>query len=370
MPSGTKGSWKRALGAANTRSQWSSIVLPMPTAGPPTAATTGFFMFGSVSKSARAGEGPGLRPMFRKSATSLPAVKQSALPGRSTARTCGAASAAASAAPSCAYISAVMAFFLSRRSNRTRATRLAVSLLIKAIILELLAQRELGELARGRVGQLVHEDHVVRHPPLRDLALVETQQLVPGDVLPRLFDGDDDRALVPLRVAHPDHRRLGDRRMRDGDVLEIDRADPLAARLDHVLRAVGDLDITLRIDGADIAGGKPAVLERVAALAFEVAFDHPRTPHLQVAERLAVPWQLASILVDDAQIHAEDGAALLRLERLALRFLKIRLTGLEGARGAERAHLGHAPGVQHLHAEVVLERANHRRRARRAADHH
>src|SRR5262245_25982084 len=61
MPSGTNGSWKRAFGAAYTRSQCSSRVLPMPTAGPPTAATTGFFMRGSTSNSARAGEAPGLR---------------------------------------------------------------------------------------------------------------------------------------------------------------------------------------------------------------------------------------------------------------------------------------------------------------------
>ena len=35
---------------------------------------------------------------------------------------------------------------------------------------------------------------------------------------------------------------------------------------------------------------------------------------------------------------------------------------------AERAHLGHAPGVQHLHVVALLEGAHHRRRAGRAAD--
>src|SRR6185436_35039 len=277
----------------------------MPIAGPPTAATTGFFMFGSASNSARAGELPGSRGAFRKSATSLPAVKHSAVPESSTARTCLSASAAASAAPSCAYICTVIAFFLSRRSKRMRATPFAVSLLIKTVVLELLPQRELGELAGRGVRQLGHEDDVVGHPPLGDLAFVEAQQLVLRYVLPRLLHRHHDRALVPLRMAHADHRRLRDRRMRHRDVLEVDRADPLAAGLDHVLRAVGDLDIAVRVDGAHVPGREPAVFERIAALALEVALDHPGPAHLQVAEGLAIPRQLGAVLVDDAEVHAE-----------------------------------------------------------------
>ncbi len=34
---------------------------------------------------------------------------------------------------------------------------------------------------------------------------------------------------------------------------ELDRGDPLAARLDHVLGAVGDLHVAVRIDRGDIA---------------------------------------------------------------------------------------------------------------------
>src|SRR5574339_206986 len=262
MPSGTNGSWKRAFGAAYTRSQCSSMVLPMPTAGPPTAATTGFFMCGSTSNSARAGELPvpacaGMTALFRKSATSLPAVKQLAVPCSRTARTFGSASAAASAAPSCWYISAVIAFFLSMRSNRTRATLPVVSLLIKTEILELLPQGELGELAGRGMRKLVHENQVVGHPPLGDLALVELEHFLLRDLLAGLLHHHHDRALVPFRVAHADHRGLGDRRVRDRDVLQVDRADPLAAGLDHVLRAVGDLDVAVGVDGAHVAGGEP-----------------------------------------------------------------------------------------------------------------
>src|SRR6185436_13991013 len=287
MPSGTNGSWKRAFGAAYTRSQCRSMVVPIPTAGPPTAATTGFFMCGNTLKSAWAGDVPGLRRTFTKSWTSLPAVKHSAVPCRSTARTCGSSSAWASAFPSIGYISTVIAFFLSIRSKRTRATRSLVSLLIKTVILELLPQGELGELAGRGMRQLVHEHDVVRHPPLRDLAFVEAQELVLRDLLSRLLRRHHDRALVPLGVVHADHRRLGDRRVRDRDVLEVDRADPLAAGLDHVLGAIGDLDVAIGIDGADVASGKPAVVQGVAAFALEVALDHPRPAHFQVAEGLA-----------------------------------------------------------------------------------
>lgn len=41
----------------------------------------------------------------------------------------------------------------------------------EAVVLETLAQGQLGQLPRGRVGQLVHDHHIVRHPPLGDLAL-------------------------------------------------------------------------------------------------------------------------------------------------------------------------------------------------------
>src|SRR5688500_9926832 len=362
MPSGTNGSWKRALLAAYTRSQCSSMVQPMPTAGPPTAATTGLLRFGKTSNSFQVGESSPVGGRCRKSATSLPEVKHSAEPCSRMARTSGSASAAASASASCRYISAVIAFFLSRRSKRTRATRPAVSLLIKAEILELLAQRELGELAGGGVRQLLHEHHVVGHPPLGDLALVEPEQLVLRHLLTGALHRHHDRALVPFRVLHADHRGLGDRRVLDGDVLQVDGADPFAARLDHVLGAVGDLHVAVGVDGGDVAGREPALAQHLAALALEVAAGDPRAAHHQVAEALAVPGQLAAFLVDDLHVDAEDAAALLRLDG-ELRFLvELRLLGLERADGAERANLGHAPRVEQAHAVILLELAQHRRR--------
>src|SRR5947207_9169182 len=353
MPSGTNGSWKRALVAAYTRSQCRSMVLPIATAGPPTAATIGFARLGStLNSSTTGGSAPAGR--LRKSPTSLPAVKHSCEPWSRIARTCGSASAAASAAASMTYISAVIAFFFSGRASSTCATLLIVSARIKPVVLELLPQRELGELAGRGVRQLGDEHHVVRHPPLRDLAFVESKDLFLRHFLAGLLHRDDDRPLVPLRLLDADHRRLGDGRVRHRDALEVDRADPLAARLDHVLRAVGDLHDAVRVDGRHVAGRKPlrAVLvrlQRIAALALELAVDDPGPAHLQVAERLAIPGQLGPVLADDAHVHAVDGAPLLVLERVARILRRLRMLRLEAADRAERAHLGHAPGMQHLH---------------------
>src|SRR5882672_6547360 len=341
----------------------------MPIAGPPTAATMGFESAGSTSKKRQLGDFvPGGR--LRKSDRSLPAVKQSRLPWMSTARASRSASAAASASAICTYISVVIAFFLSSRASSMRATRSLVSARTKLVVLHLLAQRQLGQLAGGGMRQLFDEHHVVGHPPFGDLAFVELEQLLPGNILARLLHRHDDRPLVPFRMLYADHRGLGDRRVRHRDVLEVDRADPFAARLDHVLRAVGDLDVAVGIDGADVAGREPALAQWIAALALEITLDDPRAAHLQVAEGLAVPRQLLAVLADDAHVDAEKRAPLLALELCAIRLAPLHVLRLEGGGGAERAHLGHAPCMQHAHAVLFLESVEHCRRTGRAADHH
>src|SRR5262245_9725161 len=56
----------------------------------------------------------------------------------------------------------------------------AIEANLETIVLELLAQGELGKLAGRGVRKLVHEHHILGHPPLRDLALVELEQLLLG----------------------------------------------------------------------------------------------------------------------------------------------------------------------------------------------
>ena len=55
------------------------------------------------------------------------------------------------------------------------------------ILLELLAQRHLRQLAGRRVRQLVDEHDVVRHPPLGDLAFVECEHSSRVDLAPSFF---------------------------------------------------------------------------------------------------------------------------------------------------------------------------------------
>jgi hypothetical protein len=66
-------------------------------------------------------------------------------------------------------------------------------------------------------------------------------------------------------VRHADAGRLQHGRMRHRDVFQVDRTDPLAAGLDHVLAAVGDLHEAVGVDGGHVAGREPAVLQHVAA---------------------------------------------------------------------------------------------------------
>ena len=96
------------------------------------------------------------------------------------------------------------------------------------------------------------------------------------------------RPLLPARMARGDHRGLQHRGMAHRQVLDLDRADPLAARLDHVLGAVGDGDEPIRVHVRHVAGAEPAVIvHHLAAGALEIARQHPRPAHLDLADRSA-----------------------------------------------------------------------------------
>ena len=76
-----------------------------------------------------------------------------------------------------------------------------------------------------------------------------------------LHDDARERAFLPARVGHADDARLDDGRVRHQVVLELHRADPLAARLDDVLGPVGDLDVPFGVHRADVTGTQPTVVE-------------------------------------------------------------------------------------------------------------
>ena len=80
-------------------------------------------------------------------------------------------------------------------------------------------------------------------------------------------DDGGQRALLPLLVGDADDRRLDDVGVAHQGVLEVDRGDPLAAGLDDVLGPVGERDVAQRVEGADVAGAQPAVVELLGHLA-------------------------------------------------------------------------------------------------------
>ena len=119
----------------------------------------------------------------------------------------------------------------------------------------------------------------------------ELAQLLRRGVLALAQHDDRERPLRPLLVRDGDDRRLGDRRMAHERVLERDRRDPLAARLDEVLRAVLHLDEAVGMDRDDVAGLEPAVVRPAvgALVRLEVRRGDRRAAHLELAHRLAVP---------------------------------------------------------------------------------
>src|SRR6185312_10284306 len=68
----------------------------------------------------------------------------------------------------------------------------------EAVVLELVAQRGLQDLARGRVRDAVDEGDVVGHPPFRDLAVHELQDVLAARLLALLELNDQQRTLVPF----------------------------------------------------------------------------------------------------------------------------------------------------------------------------
>ena len=96
--------------------------------------------------------------------------------------------------------------------------------------------------------------------------------------------------------------------MRHQLVLELDRRDPLAARLDEVLGAVDKADPTLGVHRGDVAGAQPSVVgEAVASARIGVVRRRdPVAAALQFAARLTVPrHDVRRAGLDDAALNAE-----------------------------------------------------------------
>src|SRR3954471_23882598 len=109
--------------------------------------------------------------------------------------------------------------------------------------------------------------HFTEHDVARDLVACKMRAAVRDDVLCagariRLEFDKRARRLAPfvVRLGH-DGGGLHGRMLVQG-VFDLDRRDVLAAGYDDVLRAVLELDVAVRMHHAEVAGVKPAALER------------------------------------------------------------------------------------------------------------
>src|SRR5690348_16367152 len=82
-------------------------------------------------------------------------------------------------------------------------------------------------------------------------------------------------------MRHSDRCGFRDPGTSDRGILEVDRADPLPARLDDILGAVGDLDRAVRMNGGNVTGIEPLLLVNAFAVLLEVATHDRRAPRLE-----------------------------------------------------------------------------------------
>ena len=128
------------------------------------------------------------------------------------------------------------------------------------------AQLALEDLSARVLGQLVGDDDVARGLEAGEAVAAEARDLLGGQLVAGARHDDGGDGLDPARVGDAEHGRLGHRRVRVDDLLDLARGDVLAARLDHVLLAVDDVEVALVVEDAEVAGVQPAVAERLGRL--------------------------------------------------------------------------------------------------------
>src|SRR2546430_15138189 len=80
-------------------------------------------------------------------------------------------------------------------------------------------------------------------------------------------------------------------------LLYLDRRDVLAARDDHVLRTIAKLDVTIRMDNAQVATAEPTIARgsQRRLVVVVVAKHHVVSTHLDFADSLAVMRNLVPV---------------------------------------------------------------------------
>src|SRR5215468_8002415 len=113
-----------------------------------------------------------------------------------------------------------------------------------------------------------------------------------GQLLARLDTDDRNRALLPFRMGHADDRSLCDRVMRHDCILHVDRGDPFATALDHVLDPIGELEIPILVDRTRVAATPMTVFGKaVGGIGHIVVLSSdPRAAHAYFSDAHATVW--------------------------------------------------------------------------------
>src|SRR5690606_7589261 len=125
------------------------------------------------------------------------------------------------------------------------------------------------DAAVGPLRQRRHELDPPRPLEARDALADKIGKLVPGQAEALTQHAHRLDRLAAQAVGHPDHRDLGDGLMRRYRLLDLDRIDVLAARLDQLLGGGAALvpEIAVLVEGAEIAGMVPAAAQRELGIA-------------------------------------------------------------------------------------------------------
>src|SRR5215472_10454354 len=219
-----------------------------------------------------------------------------------------------------------------------------------------LAELELLQLARGGPRQGVAHLHGRRALEVRQPRPAVLDQV---GLCRRAWRPEHDEGLhglAPLGVRYAYHGGLGYRRVLVQAVLDLDRADVLAAGDDDVLLPVRDHQVVAGFDVTLVAGVEPTAVQRLRRLIrlLPVASEHnvgPREylaflvrPDLHADGRHACPRlkpralrRLQAIPLGDGAIDGQEGRGLGQPVDLNELPAKLRLDALDGLRGRRRS---------------------------------
>src|SRR5262249_10250864 len=153
-------------------------------------------------------------------------------------------------------------------------------------------------------------------------------------------------------------------------VLELNGADPFTARLDDVFGAVGDLDIALGGNGADISRAQPTVVELLGTRLAVVRTCDPRPAYFDFADCFAIPRERVADVVDDTKLDSADDTAGAGTPIHLIGRAEIDRRRRMRDRGQRRG-LGHPPRLHDAHAVLLLKVLHQRaRHGRTTADDH